>query len=218
MNITKLFRLICILPILAGCHPSAEIVPEKELLVVATIDANYKKQMPEEYANRIKESKLVNDYRDTRYDVTPTEFRHLFTLYGTSYGDTDILLYKGELYPVRFVTFPNYTNLAYYRGSGKELIYFTIDVGNMWHRVRVGVYDLKSKQEMTIDVQPPEINTDYVGLIFKPSIKQDNYQLEAYKLESEGVYPSITFTQTDLVYENILQYETITWIEYNKKQ
>ena len=217
MKITKLFKILCLFPILAGCNQTP--VAEKEQLILATYYGDNTYSMPEEYANAIKEMKLPYYCYYPQYDVTPNEFRDIFTMYGDSYSGINFILYKGELYHVYIGLVSGCENFAYYKGYGKELLYYAEETGNMWHRVRVGAYDFKSKQECTIDFIPSEINTDYVGLVLKTSIKDGELQLEGYKLKVNEEIDSSTrvYYEADLVYENILQYELITWTEYYDK-
>ena len=222
MKISKLFKILCLFPILVGCNQT--LVPEKEQLIVATYYFDDSNPMEEEYANKIKESKLVIHYNFARYDVTPNEFRGLFSLYAAKEHEyPDVILYKGELLPFINLTTPGYGTLAYYKGNGKELIYHTTVTGSMFTHVYINAYDLKTKQEMVANIQHkrPEYLTsdDYRDIVFKTSVKDDKFQLQAYKLElepfdSENPAPA-QFKQTDLLYEDVLQYELVPWEEYS---
>ena len=221
MKITKLFKLICLLPILVGCNQTP--VPEKEQLIIPTYYFDDSNPMPEEYKSQVEKMKIY-ERKKPRYDVTPNELRGLFTLYATKeYEYPDVILYKGELHPIGIQTTSGFATFAYYKGDGKELIYFAACSGSTFVHVNVGVLDLKNMQEKVTDIKHEKreylYSDDYYGLVFKSSMKDDKLQLQAYKLEVEPFDPEnptpTQFKQTDLLYEDLFQYELVAWEEYS---
>ena len=223
MKITKLFKLICLLPILVGCNQTP--VPEKEQLIIPTYYFDDSNPMPEELDALVKEKRIAGEKsRYKRYDVTPNELRGLFTLYATKEREyPDVILYKGELHPIAIQTTSGFATFAYYKGDGKELIYYAACSGSTFVHVNVGVLNLKTMQEKVADIKHEKreylYSDDYYGLVFKSFLKDDKLQLQAYKLELEPFDPEnpmpTQYKQTDLLYEDLFQYELVAWEEYS---
>ena len=72
MKITKLFKILCLFPILAGCNQTP--VAEKEQLIIPTYYFDDSNPMPEEYRPQVEKMKIY-ERKKPRYDVTPNELR-----------------------------------------------------------------------------------------------------------------------------------------------
>ena len=219
MKITKLFKLICLLPILVGCNQTP--VPEKEQLIVVTYYFDDSNPMPEEYKPQVEKMISINGRKKPRYDVTPNELRPFFTLYASKeYPYPDVILYKGELFPTCIRAIEGIASFAYYKGNGKELIYHAAFSGSMISLVNVAAFNLKTMQDMAVDIKfnrAPFTSDDYNGLVFKSTTKDDKLQLQAYKLVTSLDLENHVevYEEKELVHEDLLQYELVPWGEYS---
>lgn len=219
MKITKLFKILCLFPILAECNQTQ--VAEKEQLIVPTYYFDDSYEMPEIYRQKVEKMSGISGRNCMRYDVTPNELRGLFALYATKeFENPDIILYKGELYSIWIPAFSGVACFAYYKGNGKEIIYYTNYVGSGFVHIYVGAFDFKTKQEMVVNnkYERPEYlySDDYNGLIYKSIVKDGSLQLQAYKmiaiLDEEN--RTQTYEQKELLYEDLLQKEILPWSEW----
>ena len=213
---TKLFKLLCILPVLVGCDQGIG----KETLVIFGY-SELGEEMPNEYAEQLKELKSFYASSDTRYDVTPKELKSVCKLYAHDLYLIDTLVYKDKVYAVRMDNTEGLTRLAYYKNNYKEALYYSRDIGSGRHILQIGAFNFKEKQDMAVDIGYNELtnNHNYFGVAFDlcKHIDSEKKMLAAREIRLNR--DASEFVVDDgLLYEDLTQYQLVSWDKYKPQQ
>ena len=223
MSMTKLFKLLCIIPFLAGCEQTTR----KETLVIFGC-SEFGEEMPSEYAEKLKELNPFYSYSSQRYDVTPKELNGVCKLYAYDLSIIDVLVYQGEVYSIRMDNTHGFTRLAYYKGEYKEALYYSRDIGSGRHILQIGAFNLREKQDMAVDIGLNDRGQmyDYVGVVFeksKPGIigYDEKKMLGARELKyNKGENPddSPYVVGDGYLYTDLTTYQLVSWDKFKAQQ
>lgn len=214
MSMTKLFKLLCIIPVLAGCNQTVG----KETLVIFGY-SELGEEMPSEYLEQLKDANTFYPSTDTRYDVTPKELKGVCKLYAHDLYMIDTLVYEDKVYSVRMDNDIGFTRLAYYKNDCKEALYYSCDIGSGRHILQIGAFNFKEKQDMAVDIGFNEITNDwnFPGVAFDlvTHVQLDKKMLgaRAIKVDGDGFVLS-----NGLLYEDLTTYQFASWNKYIPQQ
>ena len=223
MSMTKLFKLLCIIPVLAGCDQTTG----KETLVIFGY-SELGEEMPSEYLEQLKDVNTFYPSTDTRYDVTPKELKGVCKLYAHDLYMIDTLVYEDKVYSVRMDNTHGFTRLAYYKGEYKEALYYSRDIGSGRHILQIGAFNLREKQDMAVDIGLNDRGQmhDYTGVVFeksKPGIigYDEKKMLGARELKyNKGENPddSPYVVGDGYLYTDLTTYQLVSWDKFKAQQ
>ena len=214
MSMTKLFKLLCILPVLVGCDQGIG----KETLVIFGY-SELGEEMPSEYLEQLKDVNTFYPSTDTRYDVTPKELKGVCKLYAHDLYMIDTLVYEDKVYSVRMDNDVGFTRLAYYKNDYKEALYYSRDIGSGRHILQIGAFNFKEKQDMAVDIGFNEItnNWNFPGVAFDlvTHVQSDKKMLGAREIKTDG---DGFVLSNGLLYEDLTTYQFASWNKYIPQQ
>ena len=146
--------------------------------------------------------------RRKNYDYTPEGLDKVCCLYGISQTQIDILEYNGDIYAdILISTLSGFNQIAYYKTSEKEILYYCTISGSGWLNARIGAFDFKAKKDMMVDFEFNRTNlmTNF-HLAFDTS---DESNLQVYKVDMD--MGNKTYVRGELLFDNILQYDLVDW-------
>lgn len=228
MSMTKLFKLLCILPVLIGCEQGAESSPNnKEQLILFGFSEELGEKIPEKYSfKKINGLEGTLRYADQpRYDVTPKELAGVFKLYARRDSSfADILIYEDELYAVNMQNTSSFNRFAYYNNGEKEALYYSRDIGSGRHILQIGAFNFKEKQDMAVDIGYNDYKNyyNYFGVVFDlvTHVSSNKKMLGArsYTLNDDKTSEQKYVVSDGLLYEDLTTYQFASWDKFKPQQ